>query len=324
MTTSVAICTYNGEAFLQEQIDSILGQNVAVGEIIVCDDGSTDKTQSILKSYEKEFPEIFRIFFNEKKLGSVKNFEKAISLCKNDVIFLSDQDDVWLPQKVEKYLSYFRENPNVSVLCSNGFGINSKGQKLDVMTIWDVPEFIRKKKNEIDYFSMIAYIGNIATGASMAIKKTFLPEIIPFPEIANFHHDEWIALISSYHKKFELLNDKLFEYRVHEKQQVGGVFYPNKKKKRDNLTAYFDLSISDGKKFSDYKKQLKKLVSAHEKFQKLKNHSVARDFAAQQQKHIETLFQTFKEEMEKKHFLPALLLSITDKLLKKRQLKKND
>ena len=72
---SVALCTYNGEKYLRDQIDSILDQSLKVDEIVVCDDGSTDKTLSILAEYENKFPEIFKIHINEKNLRSVKNFE---------------------------------------------------------------------------------------------------------------------------------------------------------------------------------------------------------------------------------------------------------
>ena len=87
MKTSVALCTFNGEKYLRKQLDSILEQTVAVDEIVVCDDLSTDATLSILNQYKETFPNIFKIHANEKNLRSVKNFEKAISLCENEIVF---------------------------------------------------------------------------------------------------------------------------------------------------------------------------------------------------------------------------------------------
>lgn len=84
---SVALCTYNGEKFIHQQIDSILNQSLKVDEIVVCDDGSTDETQNILAKYQNKYPSIFKIHINEKNLRSVKNFEKAISLCSGEIIF---------------------------------------------------------------------------------------------------------------------------------------------------------------------------------------------------------------------------------------------
>ena len=126
MKISVALCTYNGEKFLKEQLDSILNQTIAVDEIIICDDKSTDTTLSILRDYKKKYPTIISIYENENTLKSVKNFEKAISLCTGDIIFLSDQDDIWVDIKVEKYCDYFNENAAIQVLASNGYCINEK------------------------------------------------------------------------------------------------------------------------------------------------------------------------------------------------------
>ena len=91
MKTSVALCTYNGEKYLREQLDSILNQTSAVDEIIVCDDRSTDNTVCILEEYQSKFPNLFFIYINEANLNSTKNFQKALNLCQNEVVFLSDQ-----------------------------------------------------------------------------------------------------------------------------------------------------------------------------------------------------------------------------------------
>jgi glycosyltransferase involved in cell wall biosynthesis len=97
---SVAICTYNGEKFLKQQLDSILLQTVCVNEIIICDDISTDSTIEILEAYQNKYPSLIKIFRNEKTLMTVKNFEKAITLTTGDIIFLADQDDIWCLNKV--------------------------------------------------------------------------------------------------------------------------------------------------------------------------------------------------------------------------------
>jgi len=102
MKLSVALCTFNGEIFLKEQLDSILNQSINIDEIIVCDDQSTDNTKQILESYKKDNPDLFKIYYNEKNLRSNKNFEKAIKLTSGDYIFLSDQDDIWKENKVEE------------------------------------------------------------------------------------------------------------------------------------------------------------------------------------------------------------------------------
>ena len=155
MKTSVALCTYNGQQFLKQQLDSILNQTHKVDEIVVCDDGSTDKTIEILENYSANYPNTFYINQNEINLRSVKNFEKAVKLCSGDIIFLSDQDDVWVDNKVEKYVDYFDKNPNIEVLASNGYCIDENSKVHDKYSIWDVPQFLRDAKIKFDYYQKL-------------------------------------------------------------------------------------------------------------------------------------------------------------------------
>ena len=106
---SVAICTYNGADFLSDQLESIIAQSRPPDQIVVCDDGSTDETQALLKRFAATSPVPVSLHFNEKNFGSVKNFEKAISLCTGDVIALSDQDDVWRADKLQLIEDAFRK-----------------------------------------------------------------------------------------------------------------------------------------------------------------------------------------------------------------------
>lgn len=263
--TSVALCTYNGEKFIREQIDSILNQSLKVDEIVVCDDGSTDQTQSILSEYENKFPNIFKIYINEKNLQSVKNFEKAISLCSGEIIFLSDQDDVWEKEKVKVFSDFFESKQNIDVVCSNGFIIDENSSQQNLYTVWDVPNFLSENKKEIDYFKIFVTIGNFATGASMAIRKSFINQTLPFPTVEGLHHDEWIALVSSEQKKFAFLNDKLLSYRIHSAQQVGGISYSKDEASKEKLISRFDYAKKP-KIFRDFKIKLRTLNDKERKF----------------------------------------------------------
>ena len=99
MKASIALATYNGERYLQEQLNSFLHQTRLPDEIIACDDCSTDRTMDILESFAISALFAVYIYRNAINLGYTKNFERAISLCSGDVIFLSDQDDVWFPKR---------------------------------------------------------------------------------------------------------------------------------------------------------------------------------------------------------------------------------
>lgn len=224
MKISVAVCTYNGEKFLHPQIDSILGQSVQVDEIVVCDDGSKDQTSRILSEYQNKFPGIVKVHINTENLRSVKNFEKAISLCTGDIIFLSDQDDLWHPDKVKDFLKVFEENPTVEVIASNALTINEQGKTIEKKTIWDIFSLFKQHHIPYTYFEVINLVGNIATGANMALRRSIINDIIPFPD-NHYHHDEWIALVSSCKNTFYFIDDKKSCYRIHDQQQVGGIFF---------------------------------------------------------------------------------------------------
>src|SRR5712691_364539 len=116
MKISVAMCTYNGALHLREQIDSIAAQTRIPDELIVCDDNSTDETVRIVSRFATSASFPVRLCVNEQNVGSTRNFERAIRLCEGDVIALSDQDDVWLPEKLRRIEDSFLREPGVGLV----------------------------------------------------------------------------------------------------------------------------------------------------------------------------------------------------------------
>lgn len=315
---SVAMCTYNGEQYIHQQIDSILNQTLKVDEIVVCDDQSTDKTIEILENYSTNYPNIFKIHKNEVNLRSVKNFEKAISLCTGDLIFLSDQDDYWVKTKVEDYSIYFSNNKNIDAIASNGFCVDNSSKIIDQYTIWDMPQLLKDYNISFDYNQLITHVGNFVTGASLAFRRTIVPEILPFPILKGFHHDEWIAMITTKNKSFEMLNEKYFYYRIHDNQQVGGVTYKKTDKTKKSFLQGFDLNTPST--FIGFKRRLKKLQANYSKFIQLTNVSenhkkMLEEISQDVKKEHQTIQTNFKKQFPIRYFL----LGITDKLLNKRQ-----
>lgn len=300
MKISVALCTYNGEKYLEEQLDSILNQTLKVDEIIVCDDQSSDNTIEILKNYSKKNEGLFKIFINEINLRSVKNFEKAISLCTGDIIFLSDQDDSWLPEKVAEITSYFKLNPSISVIATNGYCIDENSELIDKFTVWEIPQLFIDNNVNFDFYTTISYFFNIATGATMALKKSFLKECLPFPIIPNFHHDEWLARVSSSKKCFSFLSKKYINYRIHDEQQVGGVFYKLDNKNKNELLNLLDLHNYDIK-FYQFKQKIKRLCNTYYLKKSLadleKNYILHKDNIEE----IKKIIEKYKFEMKKKY-----------------------
>lgn len=116
MTISVVIATYNGEKYLREQLDSVLWQTLMPDKIIVSDDGSTDGTWEILEEYQKQYPNLFQLYKNEGKHGAHSNFKHAFQYVTTDVFAPCDQDDIWLPEKLERCIAAMDENTSL-VFC---------------------------------------------------------------------------------------------------------------------------------------------------------------------------------------------------------------
>lgn len=217
------MCTYNGAKYLPQQLESIAKQIIRVDELVVCDDGSTDNSIEVIRTFAESSPFPVFIHVGKKNLGSTKNFEKCLLLCKGDIIFLCDQDDLWRPDKVEKQINYLNENQNKDAVFSDGMMIGANSKPTG-RTIWHEIEF-NKIKQEIWLKGKpheILFNGFVVTGATLALRKKCLDRLIPFPvHVPDLIHDAWIAMVLSLQDKIGFVDDTLISYRVHESQQVG-------------------------------------------------------------------------------------------------------
>jgi glycosyltransferase involved in cell wall biosynthesis len=199
---SIALCTYNGEKYLKEQLDSLLNQTYPNTEIIVVDDHSTDSTFEILKGYTTN-PKI-KLYRNEKNLGFVKNFEKAITYCKGEMIALSDQDDIWDLKKIEFLLDNIQDN---ILIYHNSLLITSEGSDTK-STMKDNLNFIKGSNNLGFIFC------NCLTGHSILFKCELLKYLFPIPE--KLFHDVWIGFVATTIDKITYTDKCLVKYRQHE------------------------------------------------------------------------------------------------------------
>ena len=222
MKNSVAMCTYNGEEYLVCQIESILNQTVKPDEIFICDDCSTDNTLEILKNYQNKFPELITVQINEKNIGYIKNFEKAISLCSGEIIFLSDQDDIWYEHKIETITKEFLSKPDIHYIFTDATAIDNKNNKLGYNT-WAAVNFDKKKQIDFNNGNQLQLLINnyFVTGATVALKSDIRKFISPFP--INVYHDYWLAIVlnSINSTAGYCLTEPLIKYRIHEKQIIG-------------------------------------------------------------------------------------------------------
>lgn len=224
MFLSVALCTYNGSKFIEEQLNSILNQTVNVNEIIICDDGSTDETLEILEQYQKEFPNYIKVYVNEKSLGTIKNFEKAIALTKGDLIFLSDQDDIWVKHKVETMSDFFEKNKKCKLLFSNGDLVDEHGVSLHT-SLWCKWGFDLELRdswlNNLNAFQDLVENKNKITGATVCFHQSIKKNVLPIKIPLEYWHDAWLGLHASAVNGLYFIEESLIRYRIHENQQVG-------------------------------------------------------------------------------------------------------
>ncbi|MBL1230764.1 glycosyltransferase family 2 protein [Enterococcus sp. BWB1-3] len=201
---SVCIATYNGQKFISAQLDSILPQLGAKDEVIVSDDGSSDETITIINEYVKKDK---RIRLTEgPRQGVIANFNWAVSQSAGEFIFLADQDDVWLPEKVDKILGYFSEHPEAELVVSD-LTIVDEGLKPIISSYFD---YRKVKQGFWTNFMKSGYIG-----AGMCLRASLKKKILPIPYNVPMH-DMWIGLISEYYHSSAFLKEPLTYYRRHE------------------------------------------------------------------------------------------------------------
>ena len=147
---SIALATYNGAAYLKEQLESYCSQTQLPDELVVCDDCSTDETIRILEKFIQDAPFEVQICKNQINLGVTKNFEKAVSLCTGDYIFLSDQDDIWLADKIKVLTEVLNRHTNAGAAFCNATMCDETGACLGY-DIWEALFFDgRRQENSSD------------------------------------------------------------------------------------------------------------------------------------------------------------------------------
>lgn len=222
MTISVAICTYNGAKYIREQLESILDQELGVDEIVLCDDGSDDETIDIVCSIAENNPGVeWNIQINSPNLGVTKNFEKAIGLCNGDIIFLSDQDDVWRKDKTKMIVEYLDKHPTINVVFTDASLIDSNGKLLTNHSLLDSVCLIPNMKYWKQLMFEILAQCNRATGATMALRRSFIPIFSPMIVHKWCLHDEQITMAACQNRCLGVIEEKLIYYRQHGKNVIG-------------------------------------------------------------------------------------------------------
>jgi glycosyltransferase involved in cell wall biosynthesis len=200
---SVCMATYNGASYISEQIASILPQLTGASELVIVDDASSDDTVAIVESLDD--PRI-RLISQPHNLGAVRTFERAIREATGEVIFLSDQDDVWHPDKVATMMKAFAADPETTLVLSNGEMIDAGGRPLSQRLY---------KQDRFSSGVLANLVKNRYQGSTMAFRREILAAALPFPSGIPLH-DSWIALVNAVIGRAVFLPESLLFYRRHD------------------------------------------------------------------------------------------------------------
>lgn len=217
----VVLCTYNGERYLRQQLDSILAQTRLPDQILILDDCSSDHTVAIVQDYAK-IDQRIRLIQNVTNLGYIRNFEKGIALCDMDYIALSDQDDIWLPEKLERMAAELEANPGAGMAFCNAEYMLADGTRTGHLVSQEangcVDDPILARKGLLERKWCVQ--GNfILLDAEM--KKLILPN----PISRSHGHDAWICLNAFFLRYPRYISDPLSLYRLHNNMASGAIAF---------------------------------------------------------------------------------------------------
>jgi glycosyltransferase involved in cell wall biosynthesis len=214
-SVAVVVATYNGAAYLLAQLESIAQQTHTPVQIIIVDDASSDDTVRIAHAFAAQHPEVM-VVQNETRLGYIKNFEKGMLLATANYVALSDQDDIWVPHKLEKLLANIGGQmlaySDSELIDANGHLLHQKMSSI---------------KNQLAYHTPIMYaIGAWAPGHAMLFKKELIDKAVPFPALVT--HDFWLGFVATCYSKVVYVNEPLVHYRQHTQNAIGADTTKNK------------------------------------------------------------------------------------------------
>jgi glycosyltransferase involved in cell wall biosynthesis len=215
VSISVAMCTYNGERYLQQQLDSIFSQEYLPEELVICDDGSTDATVSIIERAIKSSPLKIHLIKNVSSLGVTKNFSQCIGLCKGDYIALCDQDDIWKKDRLFDQKNLL-SNAETSLGLLKPLLTYADLELVDSFGVSMGTTFFKHghlRPVEVAAHKTFAVL-NIAPGCGMMINRALVNLALPISDDAVMH-DWWLALIASVAGEVIFSDSLAVEYRQH-------------------------------------------------------------------------------------------------------------
>ena len=214
---SVAVLTYNSERYLPEQLDSILSNISEEDEVVISDDGSTDSTLEIIQGYMTRDQRI-RLVHNAQSHGVNGNYANAYANCRGEIIFHSDDDNVWLPGKVETVLRYYAENPKAFMVMHDAIIVDADLKQLH-------PSFYQWRNSKP---GVLHNVIRLSYGGSMiSFRRELLKRLLPMPKEMPVFFDAWVGFMADKHFESLFIPEKLSLWRRHADTASGGTFSTN-------------------------------------------------------------------------------------------------
>lgn len=222
-TVTAVVCTFNGAAWLGEQLQTLLTQSRIPNEIVIGDDASTDDTWAMIEGFATQARARgihMSTTRNAERLGYVGNFSRALARATGDIVFLCDQDDAWHPDKIATMVGRFEADPALTFLHSDARLVDANGKDMGhgLFEALELSTHERESVRSGDAF--ITYLRrNLATGAASAFRRSLLDIALPLPP--DWVHDAWLATLAAAMGKVDIIDDALVDYRQHGGNQIG-------------------------------------------------------------------------------------------------------
>lgn len=217
---SIALAAYNGEKYLPAQLDSFAGQTVPPFEVVVCDDSANHATEAVVRRFAENARFSVNYFRNNPSLGIMRNFDRAVGLCSGEIIVLSDQDDVWLPKKLERHQDVYLERPEVGMVFSDGTVVEADLSP-NGATLYGHTGLRSSRLRAINRgraFRLFAR-RSFVYGCTLSFRSSLRQLVLPFS--MDHMHDVWIQNVLSACSVLQGLSEPLILYRRHDAQSVG-------------------------------------------------------------------------------------------------------
>jgi len=226
---SVCMTSFNGEKYIEKQIESILACMGEQDELIISDDGSIDGTRELVDCVAHADGRI-RLLQGPKQ-GVIANFENAIRQAKGDIIYLADQDDIWTADKVEKVQAQFAD-PECMLVIHDADIVDGEENRIE-------PSFFQRRGSKPGILNNIAK--NSYIGCCMAFRRELLDVVLPIPKNIEMH-DQWIGILAETRGKAVFLDEVLFHYRRHGDNVSSFTHYPIPKMIRNRVVLVMELA----------------------------------------------------------------------------------